>query len=82
MGLKIETKRPFLLQGLGHNTVIFMIECQMNYVVQLIQEMLRRDAKVIHVKVTTESEFQDDMGKGLSKTVWGREKCGSWYALN
>lgn len=68
-----------MFQGLGHNSVVFMIECQVNVVIQAIREMMNRNAKMINVKVSAEDEFMDKLRTNLNNTVWKREHCGSWY---
>lgn len=57
-----------------------MIECQVNFVVNAIQEMMKRNAKVINVKVSAVDEFMEESKEDLKKTVWGKDSCGSWYA--
>ncbi|KAJ6640763.1 Baeyer-Villiger monooxygenase [Pseudolycoriella hygida] len=66
--------------ALGHNSVLFMIECQVNFVVRAVREMMRQNAQVISVKVSAEEEFMDKLKADLKHTVWYNEKCGSWYA--
>lgn len=41
---------------------------------------MKRNAKVINVKVSAEDEFMDKLKNEMKKTVWGKEDCGSWYA--
>lgn len=65
--------------GLGHNSVVFMAECQVNYIVQLIAEMIRLDARVVELKKSTEEEEMELLDEQMKKTVWGTESCGSWY---
>ena len=65
---------------MGHNTVLFMVECQVNHIIQLIPEMMKRDAKVAEPKLSSEDEFKEGLEKQMKKTVWGVSKCGSWYA--
>jgi len=66
--------------ALGHSSVVFMIECQVNFMINVIREMTQRNAKVVNVKVSAEDEFMDKLKVDLENTVWKREKCGSWYA--
>lgn len=56
-----------------------MIECQVNFITNAIDEMLKRNAKVIDIKVSAEDEFMDQLDLNMKDTVWGRESCGSWY---
>ncbi|XP_037040355.1 FAD-binding monooxygenase ktnD-like [Bradysia coprophila] len=79
-----DTPNYFYLFGpntvLGHSSVIFMIECQVNFIASAIAEMVKRNAKVINVKVSAEDEFMDRLDRNMKETIWGRESCGSWYA--
>lgn len=63
---------------LGHNSVIFMIESQVNYILQLIQmtERLKTDAIVVKDKV--QDAFNDKIQHQFSGTVW-QSGCVSWY---
>jgi len=65
--------------GLGHNSVIFMAECQVNYIVQLIVEMIRLDARVLELKKSTEEEEMKLLDIQMKKMIWGNGSCGSWY---
>ncbi|KAG4072860.1 hypothetical protein HA402_002603 [Bradysia odoriphaga] len=65
--------------ALGHSSVIFMIECQVNFMINAVREMMRRNAKVINLKVAAEDEFMDKLKADLKNTVWNSEDCGSWY---
>ena len=67
-------------QALGHSSVLFMIECQVNFMLNTVREMMQRNAKVINVKVSAEDEFMDKLKRDLKGTVWNEEECGSWYA--
>lgn len=42
--------------------------------------MMKRNAKVINLKVAAENEFMDKLKVDFKKTVWNKENCGSWYA--
>jgi cation diffusion facilitator CzcD-associated flavoprotein CzcO len=74
----------FILLGpntaLGHNTVVYMIECQVNFSVSVIREMMKRDAKYVCVKKRAEEKFMNWIQTELKDTVWGGTTCGSWYA--
>lgn len=67
-------------QGLGHNSVVFTIECQVNWIIQVIQEMTKRNARVVAVTKTAEEEYMKSILDSMKSTVWGATNCGSWYA--
>ncbi|KAG4073235.1 hypothetical protein HA402_008581 [Bradysia odoriphaga] len=81
-----EMPNHFTLLGpntaLGHNTVVFMIECQVDFMINLIREMINRDSKFVAVKEHVEEKYMASMKTKMRETVWGTEKCGSWYANN
>jgi hypothetical protein len=59
--------------------MIFMVECQMGYIVQVLREMMRRGAKVVRLKEAAELNFQTELKKEMKKTVWAQGKCQSWF---
>ena len=63
--------------GLGHNSVIFMIECQIRLVMQAITEARRRDASVAPAERAQES-YNSRVQSDLGGAVWSRG-CKSWY---
>ncbi|HYH61788.1 MAG TPA: NAD(P)/FAD-dependent oxidoreductase, partial [Solirubrobacterales bacterium] len=63
--------------GLGHNSVVFMIECQIRLVVQAIAEARRRQASVTPTR-SAQDAYNSKMQADLSGAVWSRG-CKSWY---
>lgn len=57
-----------------------MIECQVDYIMQVIAELLRRKAKTVQISDIAQEQFLKYVGKEMPKTVWGSSSCGSWYA--
>lgn len=72
----------FVLYGpntnLGHNSIIFMSERQMDYVMPLVREILTRDLAVLDVKPEAQAAYNRDLQAKLASTVWAAN-CGSWY---
>jgi cation diffusion facilitator CzcD-associated flavoprotein CzcO len=72
----------FLLYGpntnLGHNSIIFMIECQVDYVVRCIQTMMRRRVSRFAVRRDVMSRYNETLQRVLAQTTW-TASCGSWY---
>ena len=64
--------------GLGHSSVVFMVESQIRYVVQALDLLDRRQAGFLEVRADTESDFLDRVQSRLSDTVW-ESGCTSWY---
>ena len=64
--------------GLGHNSIIFMIESQVHYALELIKGIEARGARVFDVKPREQAAFNARVQERLSKTVWA-SGCRSWY---
>jgi hypothetical protein len=64
--------------GLGHNSMIFMIEAQARYAVQAICAMRTRSLAALDVKPTVEQAFRAELSGKLRGTVW-TSGCNSWY---
>ncbi|MDQ3728416.1 MAG: NAD(P)/FAD-dependent oxidoreductase, partial [Actinomycetota bacterium] len=63
--------------GLGHNSVVFMIECQIRLAMQAISEASRRDASVTP-SARAQSSYNSRIQGELGRSVWSRG-CQSWY---
>ncbi|MCA3254379.1 MAG: NAD(P)/FAD-dependent oxidoreductase [Alphaproteobacteria bacterium] len=72
----------FVLYGpntnLGHNSIIFMSERQMDYAMRLIETLLQRDLAAIEPKAEVQSAWNADLQARLAGTVWAAG-CASWY---
>lgn len=72
----------FLLYGpntnLGHNSILFMIESQVHYIVQCLRELDRRSAAWIDVRRPAMLRSNAELQQALAKTSWSAG-CGSWY---
>ncbi|MBM0875161.1 NAD(P)/FAD-dependent oxidoreductase [Acinetobacter pittii] len=64
---------------LGHNSIIFMIESQVNYILQLIQLVEESSQKAIEIKPEIQDAFNERVQKQLQGTVWQAGGCSSWY---
>ncbi|HTR54977.1 MAG TPA: NAD(P)/FAD-dependent oxidoreductase [Kofleriaceae bacterium] len=64
--------------GLGHNSMIFMIEAQARYAVRAIQAMRARGLTSIDVRPEVERAFRDELARKMKHTVW-TTGCKSWY---
>ena len=72
----------FMLYGpntnLGSNSIIFMVERQVNYVVRCVDKILSHRLKSLDVNPTVMRAYNDRMQGELAKTVWVAS-CDSWY---
>jgi cation diffusion facilitator CzcD-associated flavoprotein CzcO len=64
--------------GLGHNSMIFMIESQVRYVMSALKLMRRQEARVLEVRAAVQAAFNDAMQTQMKRTVWA-SGCRSWY---
>ncbi|MFC3150252.1 flavin-containing monooxygenase [Litoribrevibacter euphylliae] len=64
--------------GLGHNSVIFMIESQVHYVIECLKKMKTKNAQTMEVKPEIQTQFNEWIQNGLKNTVWS-SGCASWY---
>ncbi|KEI43147.1 flavin-containing monooxygenase [Saccharopolyspora rectivirgula] len=65
--------------GLGHNSVVFMIECQLNYVMSCLRPLLRGDIGYLDVRQSVQDEFNAELQSELGDEVWSAGGCRSWY---
>jgi cation diffusion facilitator CzcD-associated flavoprotein CzcO len=65
--------------GLGHNSIVFMIESQLNYLMECVQQMQRGGAEVFEVRDEVQQHFNDRIQRQLEGTVWTSGGCQSWY---
>jgi cation diffusion facilitator CzcD-associated flavoprotein CzcO len=64
--------------GLGHNSMIFMIEAQARYAVDAILAMHRNSLASLDVRPEIEQAFRAELAKKMENTVW-TSGCNSWY---
>ncbi len=64
--------------GLGHNSIIFMIEAQVRYTIKMLRKMLEQGVRAVDVKAESQDQFNRDIQRSLAKTVW-QSGCKSWY---
>ncbi|HUJ57916.1 MAG TPA: NAD(P)/FAD-dependent oxidoreductase [Kofleriaceae bacterium] len=64
--------------GLGHNSMIFMIEAQARYATRALAAMRDRKLAFIDVRPEVEQAFRADLSRKMKNTVW-TSGCTSWY---
>lgn len=65
--------------GLGHSSMILMIEAQVHYIVEAVKLIKQQALKFVDVKTETQKTFNDNLQLKLGKTVWQSGGCVSWY---
>ena len=72
----------FMLYGpntnLGHNSIIFMLECQVRYVMSCLAAMQERDLASLDVRPETMAAYNVQLQTVLDRSVWARTEK-SWY---
>ena len=65
--------------GLGHSSVVFMIESQLAQVMLVLRELDRRCVRAIEPSAAAQAGFVADVERRMRGTVWIAGHCRSWY---
>ena len=65
--------------GLGHNSIIYMIESQLRYLVDALRWMKRENVGEIEVKAGAQTKFNAGISDRSRGTVWESGGCASYY---
>jgi cyclohexanone monooxygenase len=65
--------------GLGHNSVVFMIEAQIHYIVEALKHMRDNDLAEIEVTREAQTSFNESLVERAKGTVWTEGGCSSYY---
>ena len=65
--------------GLGHSSMILMIEAQVHYIMECLKTMKKEKVKQVEVKKEVQELFNNEIQIKLAKTVWQSGGCTSWY---
>ena len=73
----------FVLYGpntnLGHNSITFMLERQVEYAVKALTELHAKGASAMDVTEAAQTRFNKTLQADLAKTTWADPHCRSWY---
>ncbi len=73
----------FILYGpntnLGHNSISFMIETQVNYMLKTLAALEAEGAAAADVTADGQERFYQRIEQSLAGTVWADPHCNSWY---
>jgi cation diffusion facilitator CzcD-associated flavoprotein CzcO len=64
--------------GLGHGSMVYMIESQIAYVLDALSSMERSGAEIVELRPAVESAYNEQLDRKLAGTVWNTG-CSSWY---
>lgn len=63
----------------GHTSALFFIESQMNYILDCIRTLHRKNLRSIEVKPEAEHRYTEMIHREMQRTVWKSDGCHSWY---
>ncbi len=63
----------------GHNSIIYTLEGQMDYILQYMDYKEKSAADYLDVKASSLKSFNNKIQKKLKNTVWNTGGCNSWY---
>jgi cation diffusion facilitator CzcD-associated flavoprotein CzcO len=64
--------------NLGHNSIVYMLESQIAYVLSALDAMDERGAACVEVRPQVQEAFNVEMQERLQSSVWN-SGCRSWY---
>jgi len=64
--------------GLGHNSMIYMIESQIRYIADCLQVLRRRGARTMNLRAEVQQAFNARLQRDMRRSVWA-SGCHSWY---
>ncbi len=65
--------------GLGHSSVVLMIEAQIEHVLKALSHLERRGASTIEPRIEAEDAFVARVDRDMEGTTWVAGGCASWY---
>jgi len=72
----------FMMYGpntnLGHNSIVFMIECQTRYIIDCLRQIMDQDLLYIDLRGDVMEAFNSKLQRQLARTAWAATER-SWY---
>jgi cation diffusion facilitator CzcD-associated flavoprotein CzcO len=65
--------------GLGHTSVVYMIESQIAHIVSALRYMRERGLATVEPRAEAQAAYVAELDRRLSRTVWNTGGCASWY---
>ena len=65
--------------GLGHSSMVFMIESQVAYVVDAHRRMRAADVLAVEPTQQVQDAWNADLQRRMRRMVWSTGGCSSWY---
>jgi len=65
--------------GIGHTSLVYMIEAQFPYILQALELMDERGIVELDVRPDVQAAYNEMLQRKLALTVWNTGGCSSWY---
>ncbi len=65
--------------GLGHSSMVFIIESQIAYILSALQKMGERELATVEPRPEVQQAWNKDIQQRMQRTVWSTGGCASWY---
>jgi cation diffusion facilitator CzcD-associated flavoprotein CzcO len=65
--------------GIGHTSLVFMIESQIPYILGCLRTLEARQAASAEVLERVHVAFNAELQRRMARTVWSTGGCSSWY---
>ncbi|MEP6817216.1 MAG: NAD(P)/FAD-dependent oxidoreductase [Marmoricola sp.] len=65
--------------GLGHSSMVFVIESQIAYILSALRTMDERRITTVEPRPAVMRAWNDDLHRRMQRTVWNTGGCASWY---
>lgn len=65
--------------GLGHSSMVFIIESQIAYIISALRTMAERHVGTVEPTPQAQREWNSGLQRRMRRTVWNSGGCASWY---
>ncbi|MDT5270441.1 MAG: hypothetical protein QOH49_2627 [Acidobacteriota bacterium] len=65
--------------GLGHTSVVYMIEAQIEHVMKALDYMKRHGVSTLEPRAEAQAAYVEEIDRRMGGTVWVAGRCASWY---
>jgi cation diffusion facilitator CzcD-associated flavoprotein CzcO len=65
--------------GIGHTSLVYMIEAQLTYVLDAVKQLSEGDVAAFDVRPDVQVAYNEMLQRKLVRTVWSTGGCKSWY---
>ncbi|HEV7206955.1 MAG TPA: NAD(P)/FAD-dependent oxidoreductase [Jatrophihabitans sp.] len=65
--------------GLGHSSMVYMIESHLNYLSSALKTMDQQRLATFEVTEAAQREFNENLQSRMGRTIWKTGGCASWY---